>query len=115
MGKGFSAVLPVVVIRVIADLLVNRLLGIEIVGGILGRGGRGCHGLQPIQVSLRLLKLESAAAATHLHGKPALQITAAESAGSTSKSVASKSAGLESSPSKPPLLPDPYPSPLAFT
>ena len=30
MGKGFGAVLPIVVIRVIADLLVNRLLGIKI-------------------------------------------------------------------------------------
>ena len=74
MGKGFGAVLPIVVIRVIADLLVNRLLSIEIVRGLLGRGGRGCHGLQPIRVSLRPLKLESAAAATHLHAEPTLQI-----------------------------------------
>ena len=77
MGKGFGAVLPIVVIRVIADLLVNRLLAVEIVGGLLGRGGRGCHGHQPINLSLRLLKLESAAAATHLHAEPVLQITVA--------------------------------------
>jgi len=31
MGQGFGAVFPIVVIGVVADLLVNALLGVEIV------------------------------------------------------------------------------------
>jgi uncharacterized membrane protein len=32
MGQGFGAVFPIVVIGVVADLLVDALLGVEIVG-----------------------------------------------------------------------------------
>ena len=50
MGQGLGAVLPVVVVGIVADLLVNLLLGLEIVGldgaraVVTGEGGlRGCH------------------------------------------------------------------------
>jgi uncharacterized membrane protein len=32
MGQGFGAIFPIVVIGVVADLLVNALLGVEIMG-----------------------------------------------------------------------------------
>ena len=64
MGKGFGAVLPIVVIRVIADLLVNRLLGIEIVGGLaLSRGRWVAHetetSIQPVCSEKRTHQLET--------------------------------------------------------
>ena len=40
MGQGFGAVFPVVVVGVVADLAMNLLLYLEIVGGWLWAGRR---------------------------------------------------------------------------
>jgi hypothetical protein len=44
MGEGFRAVFPVVVIRIVANLLMDRFLRVEVMVPFLTWGGRGRSG-----------------------------------------------------------------------
>jgi hypothetical protein len=62
VGQGLGAVLPIVVIGIVADLAVHILLDVEIVLALRGVGSGVGHRLDPSQVMLLGVPQQSGAA-----------------------------------------------------